>query len=105
MIFCEKIELKVYVNQHDSVSDIQTPSQSWFRLCFLHELSMSVTIQFYCTILLICNFNLSSFWPYLGFSRCTFSEYVIEYENIYILYYFKLSTGNGFQPRKFFLDM
>jgi hypothetical protein len=29
MIFGEKIELKVYVNQHDFVSDIQlTPSRS-----------------------------------------------------------------------------
>jgi hypothetical protein len=26
MIFGEKVELKVYVNQNDSVSDIQTPS-------------------------------------------------------------------------------
>jgi hypothetical protein len=26
-IFGEKIELKVYVNQHDFVSDIQTPSR------------------------------------------------------------------------------
>jgi hypothetical protein len=40
MIFGEKIELKVYVNQHDFVSDIQTPSRSWFLLCFLHELLM-----------------------------------------------------------------
>jgi hypothetical protein len=41
MIFGEKIELKaVYVNQHDSVSDIQTPSRSLFILCFLHELLM-----------------------------------------------------------------
>jgi hypothetical protein len=38
MIFGEKIELQVYVNQHDSVSDIQTPSSSWFLLWFLHEL-------------------------------------------------------------------
>jgi hypothetical protein len=38
MIFGEKIELKVYVNQQDSVSDIQTPSHSWFLLCFLHGL-------------------------------------------------------------------
>ena len=28
MIFREKIELKVYTNQHDFVSDIQTPSVS-----------------------------------------------------------------------------
>ena len=27
MIFGEKIELKVFVNQHDSVTDIQTPSR------------------------------------------------------------------------------
>ena len=27
-IFGEKIEVKVYVNQHDIVSDIQTPSRS-----------------------------------------------------------------------------
>jgi hypothetical protein len=39
-------ELKVYVNQHDFVSDIQTPSRSWFRLCFLHELLMSFTINY-----------------------------------------------------------
>jgi hypothetical protein len=44
MIFDEKIELKVYVKQHDFVSDIQTPSRSWFLLCFLHELLMSFTI-------------------------------------------------------------
>jgi hypothetical protein len=43
MIFGEKIELKVYVNQHDFVSDIQTPLRSWFLLCFLHELLMSFT--------------------------------------------------------------
>jgi hypothetical protein len=43
MIFGEKIELQVYVNQHDSVSDIQTLSHSWFLLCFLHELLMSFT--------------------------------------------------------------
>ena len=30
MIVGEKIKLKVYVNQHDSVSDIQTPSPSLF---------------------------------------------------------------------------
>jgi hypothetical protein len=41
MIFDEKIELKVYVNQHDPVSDIQTPSCSSFLLCFFHELLMS----------------------------------------------------------------
>jgi hypothetical protein len=41
MIFGEKIKLKVYVNQYDSVSHIQTPSRSWFLLCFLHELLMS----------------------------------------------------------------
>jgi hypothetical protein len=40
MIVGEKIELKVYVNQHDFVSDIQTPSRSWFLLCFLHEILM-----------------------------------------------------------------
>jgi hypothetical protein len=28
LIFGEKIKLKVYVNQHDFVSDIQTPSRS-----------------------------------------------------------------------------
>jgi hypothetical protein len=43
MIFGEKIELIVYVNQHDFVSDIQTPSRSWFLLCFLHELWTSFT--------------------------------------------------------------
>jgi hypothetical protein len=31
----------VYVNQHDFVSNIQTPSRSWFLLCFPHELLMS----------------------------------------------------------------
>jgi hypothetical protein len=41
MIFGEKIELKVYVNQHDPVSDIQTPSCSSFLLCFFHELLMN----------------------------------------------------------------
>jgi hypothetical protein len=46
MIFCEKIELKVYVNEHDFVSNIQTPSRSLFRLCFLHELLMSFTRVF-----------------------------------------------------------
>jgi hypothetical protein len=39
----EKIELKVYVNHDDFVSDIQTPSQSWFLLCFLHELLSSTS--------------------------------------------------------------
>jgi hypothetical protein len=39
MIFGEKIKLEVCVNQHDFVSDIQTPSQSWF----LHELLISST--------------------------------------------------------------
>jgi hypothetical protein len=43
MIFVEKIQLKVYVNQHDSVSDIQTPSRSSFLSCFLHELLMPFT--------------------------------------------------------------
>jgi hypothetical protein len=52
MIFGEKIELKaVYVNQHDSVSDIQTPSRSLFILCFLHELLMLFTISYvFCTV-------------------------------------------------------
>jgi hypothetical protein len=40
---CWENELKVYVNQRDSVSDIQTHSRSWFLLCFLHELLMSFT--------------------------------------------------------------
>jgi hypothetical protein len=39
MIFGEKIKLEVCVNQHDFVSDVQTPSQSWF----LHELLISST--------------------------------------------------------------
>ena len=44
MIFGEKIELKVYVNQHDFVSDIQTPnSRSLLFLFFLHELLMNFT--------------------------------------------------------------
>jgi hypothetical protein len=46
MIFGEKIELKVYVNQHDSVSDIQTPlcGRDFFCVFFSsHELLMSVT--------------------------------------------------------------
>jgi hypothetical protein len=33
MIFGEK--LKVYVNQHDFVSDIKTPSRSWFHFVML----------------------------------------------------------------------
>ena len=41
--FDEKIELKVYVNQHDFVSDIQTSYD--FFMCFLHELLMSFTIN------------------------------------------------------------
>jgi hypothetical protein len=41
MIFGEKIKLKVYVNQHDFVSDIQTPSS--IINCFLHQLLMSST--------------------------------------------------------------
>jgi hypothetical protein len=41
MIFGEKIELKVYVNQHDFVSDIQTPScitcsHDFFRVFFMN---------------------------------------------------------------------
>jgi hypothetical protein len=35
MIFGEEIELKVYVNQHDFVSDIKTPSLSWFHFVML----------------------------------------------------------------------
>ena len=34
MIFGEKIEHKVYVNQHDFVSDIQTPSRHDFICVF-----------------------------------------------------------------------
>ena len=40
--FREKSELKVYVNQHDLVSDIQTPSCPRF-IC--HELLMSSTSE------------------------------------------------------------
>jgi hypothetical protein len=50
MIFDEKIEDKVYVNQHDFVSDIQTPSRSWFLLYFLHELLIRFTIRLYTII-------------------------------------------------------
>jgi hypothetical protein len=35
MIFVEKNELKVYVNQQDFLSDLQAPLWSWFSLCFL----------------------------------------------------------------------
>jgi hypothetical protein len=45
MIFGRKIELKVYVNKYDSVSDKQTPSRSLALLCFLHELLMSFRMQ------------------------------------------------------------
>jgi hypothetical protein len=45
MIFGRKIELKVYVNKYDSVSDIQTPSRSLAFLCFLHELLTSFRMQ------------------------------------------------------------
>jgi hypothetical protein len=37
----EKIKVKVYVNQHESVSHIQIRHAYDFSLCFLHELLMS----------------------------------------------------------------
>ena len=40
MIFGEKTKLKVYVNEHDFVSDIHIPSRSCLLLCFLYELLM-----------------------------------------------------------------
>ena len=36
-----KIKVKVYVNQHESVSHIQIRDAYDFSLCFLHELLMS----------------------------------------------------------------
>jgi hypothetical protein len=45
--YLRKLKLiKVHVNQHDFVSDTQTPSRSWFLLCFLHELLTSSTTSF-----------------------------------------------------------
>jgi uncharacterized membrane protein len=43
----EKIEPKVHVNQHDSVSDIQTPFTVMIYFVFLHELLMHFTISIY----------------------------------------------------------
>jgi hypothetical protein len=40
----EKIKVKVYVNQHESVSHIQIRHAYDFSLCFLHELLMSFLI-------------------------------------------------------------
>jgi hypothetical protein len=39
-----KIKVKVYVNQHESVSHIQIRHAYDFSLCFLHELLMSFLI-------------------------------------------------------------
>jgi hypothetical protein len=40
----EKIKVKVYVNQHESVSHIQIRHAYDFSLCFLHDLLMSFLI-------------------------------------------------------------
>jgi hypothetical protein len=42
----EKIKVKVYVNQHESVSHIQIRHAYDFSLCFLHELLMSFLTMF-----------------------------------------------------------
>ena len=41
VVYAEKIKVKVYVNQHESVSHIQIRHAYDFSLCFLHELLMS----------------------------------------------------------------
>ena len=41
VVQAEKIKVKVYVNQHESVSHIQIRHAYDFSLCFLHELLMS----------------------------------------------------------------
>ena len=44
VVKAEKIKVKVYVNQHESVSHIQIRHAYDFSLCFLHELLMSFLI-------------------------------------------------------------
>jgi hypothetical protein len=44
VVQAEKIKVKVYVNQHESVSHIQIRHAYDFSLCFLHELLMSFLI-------------------------------------------------------------
>jgi hypothetical protein len=41
VVYAEKIKVKVYVNQQESVSHIQIRHAYDFSLCFLHELLMS----------------------------------------------------------------
>ena len=41
VVYAEKIKVKVYVNQHESVSHIQIRHAYDFSLCVLHELLMS----------------------------------------------------------------
>ena len=45
VVQAEKIKVKVYVNQHESVSHIQIRHAYDFSLCFLHELLMSFLIM------------------------------------------------------------
>ena len=40
VVYAEKIKVKVYINQHESVSHIQIRHAYDFSLCFLHELLM-----------------------------------------------------------------
>ena len=44
VVSAEKTKVKVYVNQHESVSHIQIRHAYDFSLCFLHELLMSFLI-------------------------------------------------------------
>ena len=44
VVLAEKIKVKVYVNQHESVSHIQIRHAYDFSLCFPHELLMSFLI-------------------------------------------------------------
>ena len=46
VVYAEKIKVKVYVNQHESVSHIQIRHAYDFSLCFLHELLMSFLIRY-----------------------------------------------------------
>ena len=50
----EKIKVKVYVNQHESVSHIQIRHAYDFSLCFIHELLMSfLTVVTELTLLIL----------------------------------------------------
>ena len=48
VVLAEKIKVKVYVNQHESISHIQIRHAYDFSLCFLHELLMSFLIVYTC---------------------------------------------------------